>query len=158
METNEIYREVVCDFFSESEKCWCVDAWTDPEQEDNGCVVARIDGESGNVYYMDDAAKVSSLAQEIIKQKQAEVRAERKQRKGELGETMVLLTSEVWYRVYDKMREPDCTQLAVEIRDAAIEFETKWQQRDEDEKDGYYLDEIGNLADKLTERLIESYC
>ena len=78
MKKNEIYKEVVCDHFDEYEKCWCVDAWTDPDKEDNGCVVARIDGTSGNVYYMDDAAKDSPLAQEVIKLKQVEVRAEKK--------------------------------------------------------------------------------
>lgn len=78
MKQNEIYKEVVCDYFDTYNKCWCVDAWTDPEVEDNGCVVARIDGQSGNVYYMDDAAKDSPLAQEVIRLKQAEVRAEKK--------------------------------------------------------------------------------
>lgn len=75
----------------------------------------------------------------------------------ELGETIALLTSQVWHKVYDNMREPDCTQLATAIRDAAIRFESEWQARDKDEKDGYYLDEIDRFAEKLTERLIKEF-
>jgi len=158
MKTKEIYKEVVCNFFDEEGKCWCVDAWTDPEKEDNGCVVARIDGESGNVYYTDDAAKCSPLAQEVIQNKQKEVREERDLRKRQLGETMVLLTSEVWRRVYDKMREPNCSQLAQEIVSEAITFEKYWQEKPFEEKDGYYLDEIDAFAEKLTEKLTNLLC
>lgn len=158
MESNEIYKEVICNFFDEERKVWCVEAWTSPEQEDNGCVIAEIDGESGNVYYSCEAAKSSPLAQEVIREKQTEVRAERKQRKLGLGETTVLLASEVWQRVYDKMEEPNCCQLAQEIRDAAIEFEKDWYNRPAEERDGNYMDDIEAFAEKLTKRLIEEYC
>lgn len=157
-EQSEVYGEVRCDYLDEENGWWCIDTWETPDDNEEGEVVGWIDDQSGNIYYKHETAKCSQKVREVALAKQSEIRAERKQRNGELGETMVMLASDVWHRVYDKMREPDCTQLAAEIRDAAHEFESKWRERDSDEKEGYYLDEIDSFADKLTERLIDQYC
>ena len=74
------------------------------------------------------------------------------------GETVAMLTSQVWNRVYPYMREPDCTQLAAEIRDAAYEFEKEWNDTPEEKRDGYYIDMIDEFANRLTAKLRDLLC
>lgn len=74
----EIYKLVVCDYKSDMGGYWSVDAWTDPEKEDNGISAAKIDCVSGNIYYCCEDAKYSPKVRELAEKKQAEVRAEKK--------------------------------------------------------------------------------
>lgn len=154
----EIYKLVVCDYKSDMGGYWSVNAWTDPEKEDNGISAAKIDCVSGNIYYCCEDAKYSPKVRELAEKKQAEVRKEVAQRKGELGETIAMLTAQIWGEIYDKMREPDCTQLSCAIRDAAYKFEEKWESTPFEERDGYYIDMIDAFAEKTIAEFKDLYC
>lgn len=63
------WKEIVCDYLDEKDLFWRVDAWTDPEEENNGEVIAYIDDLTGRVLYTDPIARVDEKAQEVIKDK-----------------------------------------------------------------------------------------
>ena len=98
------------------------------------------------------------MIQEMAEAKQREVREEQKRKRGCMGENIAMLTSQVWGEIYPKMREPDCTQLAAEIRDAAYKFEEEWENTPEEKRDGYYIDMIDEFANRLIAELKDIYC
>ena len=157
-EQSEVYGEVRCDYLNEEDNWWCIDAWKTADDNEEGEVVGWVDAVSGNIYYKHEKAMCSQKVREVATAKQAEIRAEQKQRKGELGETIAMLTAQVWHKVYDKMREPDCTALSCAIRDAAYKFEEEWQDKPFEERDGYYIDMIDAFAERLTKELTDLYC
>lgn len=154
----EVYAEVRCDYYDESENRWSIDAWTTGEDDEEGEVVGWVDGTSGNIYYKHEKAECSARVREVAEFRQSEVRKDREQKRGEEGETIVMLTSQVWDKIYPNMKEPDCTMLSCLIRDAAYQFEKEWYAKPFDERDGYYIDFIDEFAQKLVKQLTEDYC
>ena len=155
---SEVYGEVRCDYLNEVDGWWCVDAWKSIDDDESGESVAWVDAISGNIYYKHETAMCSEMVYNAAKEKQAEVRKEVAQRKGELGETIAMLTAQVWHKVYDEMREPDCTVLSCAIRDAAYKFEKEWYAKPFEERDGYYIDTIDEFAERLIKELKDLYC
>ena len=152
------FTECHIDYFESEENRWCIDTWSTPDMNEEGEVVGWIDGTSGNIYYRNPYAEECPMIQEMAAAKQKEIREEQMRERGCMGENIVMLTSQVWGEIYPNMREPDCTQLAVEIRDAAYKFEEEWNNLSEDERDGYYLDKIDEFANRLITELKEMYC
>lgn len=152
------FTECHIDYFDSEENRWCIDTWSTPDMNEDGEVVGWIDGTSGNIYYRNPYAEECPMIQEMAAAKQREVREEQKRKRGCMGENIAMLTSQVWNRVYPYMREPDCTQLAAEIRDAAYEFEKEWNDTPEEKRDGYYIDMIDVFANRLTAKLRDLLC
>ena len=69
----EKYCEVVCDY-NNGEGFWTVDAWTTPEPDADGKVIAHIHEMTGQVAYADPDARFSPLAQQVIAEKVASLR------------------------------------------------------------------------------------
>jgi len=69
----EPYKEVRCDH-NNDEGFWTVDAWKTTDNNESGKVVAVIEQNSGNVFYIDPAARHSLLAQEVIRDKIYDIR------------------------------------------------------------------------------------
>ena len=67
----EWYEEVRCNYNNE-EGFWCVDAWK-PNTE-QGEVIAAIHETTGDIFYIDPMARISPLAQEVIKEKIKEIK------------------------------------------------------------------------------------
>ena|ERR1035437_819203 len=44
-----------------------IDAWTSPDDNEEGTVIAKVNSKTGNVQYIDNRAKTDAYAQEIIK-------------------------------------------------------------------------------------------
>ena len=70
----EFYTEVRCDYLDEEEHYWCVDAWDSADDNAEGRVVAVIHDPDGDIFYCEPEARISPLAQEVIKEKIAELR------------------------------------------------------------------------------------
>lgn len=157
-EQSEVYGEVKCDYLNEEDGWWCIDAWKSADDDEEGEVVGFVDAQSGNIYYKHEKAMSSRMVTEVAEAKQAEVRKENKQRQGQLGETIAMLTAQVWDKVYPEMREPDCTALSCAIRDAAYKFEEEWNDKPFEERDGYYIDMIDQFAERLIKELRDLYC
>lgn len=68
----EYYFEVRCDH-NDEQGFWCVDAWKTFNPNEVGRVVAFIHEETGQVAYADPDARISPLAQEVIRAKVAEI-------------------------------------------------------------------------------------
>jgi len=71
--------------------------------------------------------------------------------------TTALLASQVWPRVYGKMREPDSITLARELSQAAQRFEKEWRAKSFDERDGYYIDAVDRFAEDLEKELMDLF-
>ena len=75
MNTKDIFCEVVCNY-NNDEGFWTVDAWRTPdENEETGEVIAAIHEKTGDVFYVNQMARTSAKAQEIITQKVSEIKA-----------------------------------------------------------------------------------
>jgi len=157
-EQAEVYAEVRCDYYNEQNGWWCIDAWRSADDNEDGEVVGWVDGTSGNIYYKHEKAECSARVREVAEYRQTKVRKDREQKRGEEGETIVMLTAQVWDKVYPNMKEPDCTMLSCLIRDAAYQFEKEWYAKPLEERDGYYIDFVDEFAQKLIKQLTEDYC
>ena len=70
-----IYAEVRCDYYNSVHNFWTVDAWMSPDEDDEeGKVVAVINGTTGDVWYCDPDAGIDSTVDELIKAKVKEIR------------------------------------------------------------------------------------
>lgn len=67
------YGEIRCDFFDEIEGKWVVDAWYTADDNEEGVVIAYIDGNTGAVEYLDADARYDTYAQEIIAEVLSEI-------------------------------------------------------------------------------------
>ena len=67
----DYWSEVRCTYNNE-EGFWCVDAYKTDDPDEQGEVIAAIHETSGDVYYVNQLARHSALAQEVIKAKVAE--------------------------------------------------------------------------------------
>lgn len=94
----------------------------------------------------------------ISEEKKPDDRPDRKTQMDHLCVTTALLTSWVWPRVYNKMREPNCITLARELSRAAQRFEKEWRAKTFDERDGYYIDAVDRLAWDLEKELTDLFC
>lgn len=75
MNTKDIFCEVVCNY-NNDEGFWTVDAWCTPdENEETGEVIAAIHEKTGDVFYVNQMARTSAKAQEVITQKVSEIKA-----------------------------------------------------------------------------------
>ena len=157
-EQSEVYGEVRCDYLNEEDNWWCIDAWKTADDNEEGEVVGWVDAVSGNIYYKHETAMCSQKVREVATAKQAEVRKENAHKQGLIGETIAMLTAQVWGEVYEQMREPDCTQLSCAIRDAAYRFETKWNDTPSEQREGYYIDMIDEFAKELIKEFKAMYC
>lgn len=68
----EYYSEVRCDH-NDEQGFWCVDAWKTFNPNEAGREIAFIHEETGQVAYADPDARISPLAQEVIRAKVAEI-------------------------------------------------------------------------------------
>ena len=59
-----IWSEIRRDY--EDEGIVHIDAWTSPDDNEEGTVIAKVDLKTGNVQYIDKRAKTDAYAQEII--------------------------------------------------------------------------------------------
>lgn len=70
---DDIFEEVVCNYFDEDKGMWSVDAWepieNEEEDENQGRVIAYIDPESLSVTWIDADAVDSPLANKVIDEK-----------------------------------------------------------------------------------------
>ena len=69
-----IYSEVRCDFYDDLYHCWCIDAWRTSNDNEEGKVVAKVDGTTGNVTYLEDDARYDFQVQERITILQDEIK------------------------------------------------------------------------------------
>lgn len=60
------YGEIRTDYEDEDSGIIYVDAWTTPDDNEEGTVIAKICRDTKEVEYLDDAAKQDSYAQEEI--------------------------------------------------------------------------------------------
>lgn len=70
--SDDMFEEVVCNYFDEELGMWTVDAWEpieDEEEENQGRVIAYLDPETFSVTWIDAAAVSSRLANEVIDEK-----------------------------------------------------------------------------------------
>jgi hypothetical protein len=74
-----------------------------------------------------------------------------------LGETMVMMGADLFEKLYDMSDELDYTSTAVEIRDAAIEFEEQldWKSDGSEERD--YIEELEKFEQKKLEEWRKIY-
>ena len=76
----DMFCEVVSNYFDEERGMWTVDAWEPVENEDEdenqGRVIAYIDPETLSVTWVDDDAMSSRLANEVIDEKIEELERE----------------------------------------------------------------------------------
>ena len=72
MEMREVYAEVRCTT-ENTEGFWMVDAYKTDDDNEIGEVIAAIHSKSGDVFYVDNLARRSPLAQEVIQEKVAEI-------------------------------------------------------------------------------------
>ena len=156
--SSEVYGEVRCDYLNVEGGWWCIDTWKTADDNEEGEVVGWVDAVSGNIYYKHETAMCSQKVREVATAKQAEVRKEKAHEQGLIGETIAMLTAQVWGEVYKQMREPDCTQLSCAIRDAAYRFETKWNDTPSEQREGYYIDMIDEFAKELIKEFKTMYC
>ena len=152
-----IYKEVVCDYFDEENKWWTIDAWTDPDKEDNGRVIGYVDGESGNIYYKVEGAESDPLVCEVALAKQAEVRKAQEVNRYLMDETMILMADDIYKEVYsfDYM---DYNSAAAIVRDLAYKFEREldWKGNDAEERD--YIVELEKFEEREMAKLRKKYC
>ena len=66
------WTEIICEY-NNGEGFWCVDAWKTSDENEEGKVIAVIDETSKNVYYIEPLARTDVYAQEVIKEKIAEL-------------------------------------------------------------------------------------
>ena len=70
---DEMFCEVVCNYFDEEDGLWTVDAWEPVEDKDEdeneGRVIAYLDPETLSVTWVDKDAMSSKLANEVIDEK-----------------------------------------------------------------------------------------
>ncbi len=71
-----IWSEIKADHTDEETGITHVDAWTSPDDDENGTVIATID-DYGTVTYIDERAKSDKYAQEIIQEAREEIDVER---------------------------------------------------------------------------------
>jgi len=64
-EAKNIWAEIRTNYVDEETGITHVDAWTKPDDDENGTVIATID-DKGNVTYKDERAKADKYAQEEI--------------------------------------------------------------------------------------------
>jgi len=69
----EFYSEVVCNY-NNGEGYWTVDAWKTSDENEEGSVIAAIHEKTGDVFYVDNVARVSPMAQEVIQAKVKEIK------------------------------------------------------------------------------------
>lgn len=67
-----IWSEIRNDYFDEDERCTYIDAWTTPNDNEEGVVIAKV-YEDGVVEYIDDRARKDRYAQEVIKETVSEL-------------------------------------------------------------------------------------
>jgi hypothetical protein len=74
-----------------------------------------------------------------------------------LGETMVMMGADLFEKLYNMSDELDYTSTAVEIRDAAIEFEEQldWKSDGSEERD--YIEELEKFEQKKLEEWRKIY-
>ena len=78
---DEMFSEVVSNYFAEEIGLWTVDAWELNDEDDeygdeNGRVIAYIDPETFSVTWLDEDAMKSRLANEVIDEKIEELENE----------------------------------------------------------------------------------
>ena len=73
-ESATVWSEIRCDFLDEEDRFWRVDAWRSPDDDAEGEVIAYIDDITGRVLYTEPLARVDTYAQEIIKEKIADLK------------------------------------------------------------------------------------
>jgi len=66
-ENENIWSEIKADHTDEDLGITHVDAWTSPDDDENGTIIATID-DKGNITYKDERAKSDKYAQEIIQE------------------------------------------------------------------------------------------
>ena len=76
----EFYSEVKCDY-NNDEGYWCVDAWRTGDDNEEGKVIAAIHETAGDVFYCEPEARISPMAQEVIKEKVDEIKINLEMRK-----------------------------------------------------------------------------
>ena len=69
MKKKEYYTEVRCDYLDEQDNYWMVDAWDSDDENAEGRVIAVIHNPDGDIYYCEVEARLSPMAQEVIKAK-----------------------------------------------------------------------------------------
>ena len=62
----EPFQMVQSDYFDEEKHMWAIDAWHDPDAEDDGYVAAYVDPRTYEVMYMTEEAEESKLVDEEI--------------------------------------------------------------------------------------------
>ena len=71
-----IWAEIKADHTDEETGITYVDAWTSPDDDEDGCVIATID-DKGFTTYIDERAKTDKYAQEIIQEAMIRIDDER---------------------------------------------------------------------------------
>ena len=61
------YSEIRIDYFNEEENKWFVDAWKTTDTGEEGITVAKIDGDTFSIEYLEEYADTDELVQENIK-------------------------------------------------------------------------------------------
>jgi hypothetical protein len=71
-----IWKEIKAEHTDEETGITSVDAWTSPDDNENGAVIVTID-DKGNPTYLDERAKSDKYAQEVIQEAIKEIEDER---------------------------------------------------------------------------------
>ena len=74
------WADIRCNYICEDEDdmFWRVDAWETDDDNEEGRVIAYVDDLSGRVVYADPCARWDEEVQEIVAQKQKEIKEKRK--------------------------------------------------------------------------------
>jgi len=60
-----IWQELDCNFYDEEDECWCIDAWSDLNQDTEGQVIAKVFAD--RVVFLDCASINEANVQDLIK-------------------------------------------------------------------------------------------
>ena len=63
---DEPFQMTASDYFDETKGMWAIDAWHDPDADDDGYTAAYVDPDTYEVVYMTDEAAESNLVKEEI--------------------------------------------------------------------------------------------
>lgn len=153
-EQAEPFTEVRCDYYDEMQDRWCIDAWRTDDENAEGEVVGWVDGTSGNIYYRTEEAECSQRVCKAAEERQTYVRNMQKKLKAELGETIAIISGDLFREIYPKMKICDSGELALKLRDLAYEFEKNW---DRDDQDRDYLLEVWKFEEEQIPKLKDLY-
>ena len=67
------FCEVRCDYFDDLDGVWCVDAWLTPDDDEGGCVAAKINPDTLEVTYTDRDYAKDKLVKETVASKLKEI-------------------------------------------------------------------------------------